>query len=145
MNALPKIDMIEATRLTREGRLGEAMAVLRRALSSGPLSAASSESDGGARRSPAEAAPHFLDMVPPSVGTGDSWTSPQFGETHPAGRPGSMSQGQIPEALRGFLDRMGHFPAARGPDGPPRPAAERAPDRLPDGALFEEHTYAKLG
>ena len=142
MNALPKIDMIEATRLTREGRLGEAMAVLRGALSSGPLSAASSESDGGARRSPAEAAPHFLDMVPPSVGTGDSWTSPQFGETHPAGRPGSMSQGQIPEALRGFLDRMGHFRAARGPDGPPRPAAERAPDRLPDGALFEEHTYA---
>src|ERR1700732_4111426 len=32
MNMPPKIDMAEATRLTREGRLGEAMAVLRRAL-----------------------------------------------------------------------------------------------------------------
>ena len=28
MNAFPKIDMMEATRLTREGRLEEAMAVL---------------------------------------------------------------------------------------------------------------------
>jgi len=54
-----------------------------------------------------------------------------------------MSQGQIPEALRGFLDRMGHFRAARGADGPPRPAAEDVPrSGCRMGALFEEHTYA---
>ena len=36
MNARSKIDMMEATRLTREGRLEDAMAVLRGVLSSTP-------------------------------------------------------------------------------------------------------------
>jgi poly(hydroxyalkanoate) depolymerase family esterase len=42
MNASPKIDMREATRLTRAGRLMEALAVLRGALPGAPSSAASS-------------------------------------------------------------------------------------------------------
>lgn len=42
MNALPKIDMKEATRLTRAGRLKEALAVLRGAPAGAPSSATSS-------------------------------------------------------------------------------------------------------
>ena len=38
MNTQSKIDMIEATRLTRQGRLNEAMAVLLRTLPSGAAS-----------------------------------------------------------------------------------------------------------
>jgi len=38
MNARSKIDMMEATRLTREGRLEEAMAVLRGVLPCAPPS-----------------------------------------------------------------------------------------------------------
>ena len=51
MNARPKIDMMEATRLTREGRLEEAMAVLRGALPG----AASSPAPAAARAMPARA------------------------------------------------------------------------------------------
>ena len=142
MNTLPKIDMIEATRLTREGRLEEAMAVLRGALPDAPSSAAPSKFDGDARQRPAAGTPRIFDMVPPSMGTGDSWTSPQFGETQTAGPLGGMSQPQIPEALRRFLDRMGQLRSARGLDGLVRPAAGRPKAPLPDGARFEERTYA---
>jgi hypothetical protein len=142
MNALPKIDMIEATRLTREGRLEEAMAVLRGELPDAPSSAAPSKFDGDARQRPAGDTPRILDMVPPSMGTGDSWTSPQFGETQTAGPLRSMSQPQIPEALRRFLDRIRQPRSARGLDGLVRPAAGRPQAPLPDGARFEERTYA---
>ncbi len=97
MNAPPMIDMIEATRLTREGRLEEAMAILRGALPSARSSAASSERDTGQK--PAERTQHIIDMVPPSTETGGSWTSPQFRETPSAGRRAGMSRQSIPEAL----------------------------------------------
>src|SRR5208283_2012954 len=45
MNAPNKIDMLTAVRLTREGRLDEAMAALRRSLSVAPLSDAAPEFD----------------------------------------------------------------------------------------------------
>ena len=108
MNGLPKIDMIEATRLTREGRLQEAMAVLRGERPDA-FSPGSPSPRGDAGPSPAADAPRILDMVPPSMGTGDSWTSPQAGETPAADRPEGMSRRQTPEAVRGFLDRMCSF------------------------------------
>ena len=83
MNARPKIDMMEATRLTREGRLAEAMAVLRGALPSAPPSAVPSDVEGTARQRPAGRRPPILDMVPPSAGTGSSWTLPRLSEAHP--------------------------------------------------------------
>jgi hypothetical protein len=36
MNSVPRIDILEATRLTRQGRLEEATALLRAALSTAP-------------------------------------------------------------------------------------------------------------
>jgi hypothetical protein len=48
MSAFQKIDLKEATRLTREGRLEEAMAVLRSALPSAPTPASPSDVKGGA-------------------------------------------------------------------------------------------------
>lgn len=131
MDALPK--MIEATRLTRAGRLKEAMDVLRGALASAPASAAAAAFAGDARQTPAEGTPHSLDMVPPSLENGGSWTSPQFGDTHAAGHP---------VGIREFLDRMGRLRPARGRDGPAWPAARRAPAPLPNGAQFREHIYA---
>jgi poly(hydroxyalkanoate) depolymerase family esterase len=139
MNPPPKIDMIEATRLTREGRLEEAMAVLRGALSSAPSSASPSEFEAHQRL--AGGAPRIIDMVPPSMETGGSWTSPQSSETRAAGRPGGMNQPQIPEALRGFLDRMGRLRPARGLEGLIRPAKGPASAPLPDRAQFDERTY----
>jgi poly(hydroxyalkanoate) depolymerase family esterase len=68
MKAVPKIDMMEVTRLTREGRLGEAMAVLRGAPSAGPHS--------NIARGDSERTAPILDMVPPAARTDGAWTAP---------------------------------------------------------------------
>ena len=109
MNALPKIDTMEALRLTREGRLQEAMAVLCGATSG--TAPSNFEGDGSAR--PAGRTPSILDMVPPRPGTGGAWTAPQFRAPQTSGGPGAMTQPQMPEALRGFMDRMGQLGSGR--------------------------------
>ena len=68
MTALGKIDMTEATRLTRLGRLAEAMAILR-GEAPGKTSARDAGSHAGA------AGPDILDMRPPDR-PGGAWTSP---------------------------------------------------------------------
>ena len=132
MNALPTIDMMEATRLTREGRLAEAMAILRGALAGAP-SAARSDCEG-AGRTPEVRTPPTLDMAPPLLRSGGAWTLPELREAH--------AKSQIPEALRQFLDRIGQPASARGIDGMAGRAGLRVPPPLPDGALFEERAYA---
>jgi poly(hydroxyalkanoate) depolymerase family esterase len=124
MHAFPK--MIEATRLTRAGRLKEAMDLLRGGLASEPQSAAASAGD--ARQSPADDARPTLDMRPPSLANGNSWTSPPTADT-PAGQPAGF---------RKLLDGLGRLrPAAR-----QAPKRHRVPSPLPDGALFGEYLYA---
>jgi poly(hydroxyalkanoate) depolymerase family esterase len=134
MNARSKIDMMEAVRLTREGRLVEAMAALR-----GPLSSTRSSNfvdDAPQRRH----TPPILDMAPPSIATGESWTSPQFGEGGGDRRKGK-SEPQVPAVLRRFLDRFGHLDSTRGLGGLVRPAVSRTPVPVPDDAQFEERNY----
>ena len=53
-----------------------------------------------------------------------------------------MTHPQMPEALRGFMDRIGQLGHVDGIDGLVGPAVGRAPAPLPDGARFEERTYA---
>jgi poly(hydroxyalkanoate) depolymerase family esterase len=48
----------------------------------------------------------------------------------------------MPEALRGFLDRMGQPGSALGADGLVGPIPTRAPAPLPEGARFEEKSFA---
>jgi poly(hydroxyalkanoate) depolymerase family esterase len=141
MNALPMTEMIEATRLTREGRLEEAMAVLRGALRKAPPSTAPSDVEGDAPQSPAGRTSTILDMVPPSAETGGSWT-PRVSDVASASPPGSVSPLRPPEALRGLLDRMGQLGSARGLGGLAGRAVRRPPAALPEGARFEERTYA---
>ncbi len=74
MLAFQKIDMKEATRLTRAGRLKEAMAVLRGTTSEIPNG---SPSAGGGK-----SAPNVLDFVPPTARSGGAWTAK---DDHPAG------------------------------------------------------------
>ncbi len=145
MNAQPNIDMLEATRLTREGRLAEAMALLQGGLS-GAHAATTSSSAGGDEST--HAAGHFrriIDMVPPSAG-GGAWTPPKFDFPHGASHPfgslaGASSQPQVPEALRGFLDRTGQPGSGLGLDGLVGPIPNRAPAPLPEGARFGERNF----
>ena len=110
MNAQPNIDMLEATRLTREGRLAEAMALLQGRLA-GAHSSATSSSSRGDEGKPAAPFSRIIEMTPPSA-KGGAWTPPKFDLPHHASHPlggltGGTAQTQVPEALRGFFDRMG--------------------------------------
>jgi poly(hydroxyalkanoate) depolymerase family esterase len=146
MNAQPNIDMLEATRLTREGRLAEAMALLQGRLAGAHPATTSSSAEGDERN---RAAAHFsriIDMVPPPS-SGGAWTSPKFnfpnmGRAGSDGSAGGLGQSQMPEALRGFLDRMGQPGSLAGFDGLVGPGPARAPAPLPEGARFEERTFA---
>jgi poly(hydroxyalkanoate) depolymerase family esterase len=146
MNAQPNFDMLEATRLTREGRLAEAMALLQGGLA-GAHAATTSSSAGGDESN--RAAGHFrriIDMVPqPSAG--GAWTPPKFdlphGTPNPlAGFAGASGQPQVPEALRGFLDRTGQPGSGVSLDGLVGRGPARAPAPLPESARFEERTFA---
>ncbi|MGZ5906760.1 MAG: extracellular catalytic domain type 1 short-chain-length polyhydroxyalkanoate depolymerase [Reyranella sp.] len=86
----PGVDMMEALRLTRQGRLQEAMAVLRGA---SPVSERSVEPDAGEGTAP------LFDMVPPSGETGSAWTAPPTGA-----RSRATPRGGFPDRLR-TLDR----------------------------------------
>jgi poly(hydroxyalkanoate) depolymerase family esterase len=146
MNAKPTIDMLEATRLTREGRLAEAMAVLRGELPSPNPSTAQSDAGGDASKRPLGHFSRIIDMVPPSSG-GGAWTPPTFDSSHFTPKAfdslaGGSGQPHVPEALRGFLDRMGQPGSALSLDGLVGPIPARAPAPLPEGARFEEKSFA---
>jgi poly(hydroxyalkanoate) depolymerase family esterase len=121
MKPLSQTAMAEATRLTTEGRLDEAMALLRGTISSAPAPAPCSEA--GVERQPAPPrAPEFIDMVPPSPATGAGWTSPLHAAT-------DSSSGT--ERARIF------------PELPLRtPPAARRTTVLPKGARFEQLAFA---
>jgi poly(hydroxyalkanoate) depolymerase family esterase len=85
-------------------------------------------------------------MVPPSSG-GGAWTSPKFNFPNMApdgsdGFAGGLGQPQMPEALRGFLERIGQPGSLGGLDGLVGPVRAREPAPLPEGARFEERTFA---
>lgn len=118
MKPLSQTAMAEATRLTTEGRLDEAMALLRGAISgaSGPVSEASAEPQPARPK-----ARQFIDMVPPSPATGGFWTSP----LHAA--PGT---GSVPDSARIF------------PGFHPRTQPAGCTPVLPEGARFEQLAFA---
>lgn len=121
MKPLSQTAMAEATRLTTEGRLDEAMALLRGAISGAPA-ASSSEADTERQPTPPPGAPQFMDMVPPSPTTGESWTPP---------RDAPVDGGSDKEAARIFPGLHPRTP----------PAGGRA-TILPTGARFEQLAFA---
>jgi poly(hydroxyalkanoate) depolymerase family esterase len=146
MNAHLDINIVEATRLTREGRLTEAMALLQGMSASAHPSPAVDDNVKDARQRPRAPAARILDMVPTSS-AGGAWTSPKF--TFPNAAPNAsngptagLDQAQVPEALRGFLDRMSQPGLTLGFEGLVGRAPTRAPAPLPEGARFEECTFA---
>jgi len=115
----PTVDMMEALRLTRQGKLEEAMAVLRGA----PPAA---EAAPGRATSKAT----VIDMVPPSDQSGSAWTAAPTGEAAPA--PTSVRTAVF-DRLRppdSAAERRGV--GLRGTSSP----------TLPAGATFESHVFA---
>src|SRR4051794_36203638 len=136
MNARSKIDIMEATRLTRAGRLVEAMAVLRGLRPSGRPSDCAADATQGRRT------PSILDVERPSMATGASWTSPQSGEVLFGGRREGIGRPAGCAPLQRLLDGLGDLGSARGLDGLVGDVLGRAPVPVPDGARFEERNYA---
>jgi poly(hydroxyalkanoate) depolymerase family esterase len=135
MNALPKIDMMEVTRLTREGRLDAAMAILRGVPSGMPQS----EFAPKPRVGTIERVPPTLDMAAPRIGTDDAWTWPQINESQSVGRPlGARQPLKSAAALHGFPDVMRRLGSANGLHG----MVQRHAVPVPDGAQFEERNYS---
>ncbi|MDP2358305.1 MAG: PHB depolymerase family esterase [Beijerinckiaceae bacterium] len=140
MKAHLKIDMTEATRLTREGRLHEALAVLRGEVPE-PNKFADDCTCGpkGASKGPSEGAGSLIDMSPPSS-TGGSWTS-QLTDQPTAPPTGNVSSALGRKPLHGLINGLGklgsmpRFPAMG------RSATGRGPVPLPQGAQFADRSY----
>lgn len=126
MYARLKINMVELTRLTRDGRLDEAMAILRRAVPRAP------STNSGESMQPRCEGP-TTGIVQPSTSTGEPWTSPWWGDADRTANSGN--------AL-GPGKRWQQLGSGRWLDGLARPAVNRARITLPDGAQFGEHIFA---
>ena len=73
-----KVDMMEATRLTRQGRLVEALAILRGTATSAPGSETGYNSESKTQPTANERQRTIIDMVSPRD-SGRSWTAPWGG------------------------------------------------------------------
>jgi poly(hydroxyalkanoate) depolymerase family esterase len=128
---MPPIDqsaMAEATRLTREGRLHEAMALIQRSL---PPGSATRAVKAVLRSTEMVPKGDLIDLEPPVPGSGAAWSVPPRPE--PARRPRGPSpdlSSRLDAALRG---------PGRGGAGARQPARE--PDPLPAGARFEQRVH----
>jgi poly(hydroxyalkanoate) depolymerase family esterase len=134
--------MAEVTRLTRAGRLGEAMALLQ----GSPQKSKSPEGQEQRDRKPIRTAlleKQYIDMVPPGSGS-DHWTAPRFNRQY--GTRAALNEGvtqpPAPRAMRGFLDRLGKLGSSPGLHGMPGDRVQDVWASLPDGARFDERTYA---
>ena len=102
----PNVDMMEALRLTRQGRLQEAMAVLHGASPGEPAAGAATEKEQAAT-------PTVLDMVPPSSETGNAWTAPRTGAA--SGAPTRHDEIAVtrPTLRGGWAERLRALNASR--------------------------------
>jgi poly(hydroxyalkanoate) depolymerase family esterase len=131
MNPLKKFEMIEATRLTREGRLKEAMG-----LCLGPFG--SSKFKATSLQSAPEYGTTTLRLLPPRAGFDGARKS--TAERSPDGHAEQRTT-QMPRPFGALHDQMRQLGSGRGLEGLPG-LVVRAPSPVPDGARFEERTYA---
>jgi poly(hydroxyalkanoate) depolymerase family esterase len=139
--------MLAATRFVQAGRLTEATALLQRLLAGepGPGTTPGSTPDARARRKP-----RSIDLAAETIeGTAHeptARTGQVFGTDARSwplgGGTAGVAQPHLPEALRGFLERLDSGGFAPGLDGLAKPFPPRVPDPvMPDGAKFLAGTY----
>jgi poly(hydroxyalkanoate) depolymerase family esterase len=129
MNARLKINMGDVIRLTRDGRLDEALAILRGAIPRVP------STNLGENMQPGSKGP-TIETVPPSWLTGESWTSPKWGDADLLASWGRLN------SLGGVGKRWPQLGLGAGLEGLARPSVNRAPIAVPNGAQFGEHVFA---
>ena len=133
MKPLSQTDMAEATRLTVEGRLDEAVALLRGAIRTTAPPATSSEAEPKRPPAPPPRAPEIVDLVPPSAATGDCWTFPPRAQTESGSKENQSSRTD---------NDVGHQADKELPRTYPRtPRAGTRAIVLPEGARFERRAF----
>ena len=125
MNDKLHLALLEATRLTRAGRLREATALLQVALrgkrAPDPACGSSGTSD-----QPAGRVRPIIDVV----------------TSQPAGPAEGTARPHMPEVLRGFLDRLKRIGSQLGIGGLAKPLPAPAPEVLPEGGGFVAGSYS---
>jgi poly(hydroxyalkanoate) depolymerase family esterase len=143
-------DMLEATRLTRAGRLTEATALLQRVLRSETARNATSDSIWKAADTPPQRVPHIIDVVAKTIEVANPRPSSRTGQAfrtadpslRPAGRAEGTARPHMPGALCSFLDRVKRMGSAPGIGGVAHPSPVREPDVVPDGGQFVTALYS---
>jgi len=138
MNPLFKNAMAEATRLTRDGRLGDAMTAVRRALSRPKPAPSWPVPEEPPAQPPSGPKGPVIDLEPPADGKG-AWAADTPPRSEASWRTGPAQAG-MPDGMRDLLDRLGQAGSLPGFQGRAEPAPPPAP--LPEGARFEERVFA---
>src|SRR5918996_1617317 len=141
-------DMLEATRLTRAGRLTEATALLQRVLRSGTVPDTASGTIGDTADAPAgrvslttQLPPETMEVTDPQPPSRSERASGSGG-SRPAGwTPGTVPP-HLPAALRRFLERVDQIHPEPGMGGLAKPFPTHPPDVVPDGAQFVAGAYS---
>lgn len=144
MNAFLSNHMIEATRLTREGCLPEAFALLRRLLRGEQPAGAATGTPQEPASTLAERLPRTIDVDPETGETSDPIPNPAAftagtrlgSQWRPTDALGKSTLPQMREALRSFLDQIDQGGLAVGFGGRTRGLPARSAETLPDGAQF---------
>ncbi|WP_198370369.1 extracellular catalytic domain type 1 short-chain-length polyhydroxyalkanoate depolymerase [Roseomonas rosulenta] len=137
MNETLPDHMLEATLLTRAGKLTEATALLQSALRGDRLSAKPAAAPGGEAHAAPGRRPRIIDVDPetgeatvPAAAQGSSGPFGKGASPWSIGRRGRAMTPPLPEALRGFLDQI---------DGG---GLSRTSETLPDGAQFVTRSFS---
>ena len=148
MNDALHSDMLEATRLTRAGRLTEATALLQRVLRGGTVPDTASGPTGDAGHALAGGGGRIIDLTPDTVELATPQQSPparQASVTGVGSRPAASGaqavHPHLPEALRGFLDRVKRSHAEPQSGGLAKRSQTLSPDVVPDGGRFLAASY----
>ncbi len=132
-------DMIEATRLTREGRLGEATALLQALFRGEPAANTTGRASHGTAGAPtSQPLPRLLEVEEANPAC-PAPRAPRSGADarrvgQPGGQPGGMAQSRMPPALHGLLGTLKQ-------GGLAGRSAVYAPAPVPNGAQFVAATF----
>src|SRR5918994_5802396 len=148
MNDGLQSEMLEATRLTRAGRLTEATALLQRVLRGATVPDTAAGPTGDAGHALAGGGGRIIDLTPDTVELATPQQSPPAGQasatgvgSRPAASGAQAVHPHLPEALRGFLDRVKRSHAEPQPGGLAKRSQTLSPDVVPDGGRFLAASY----
>jgi poly(hydroxyalkanoate) depolymerase family esterase len=149
MTAILSKDMLEATRLTREGRLTEASALLQRLFHGDAVADTATATPHGTAGTPAGRLPRIIDVDPETGEASDPAPAPAATAARRTAAGQWSADGmskttlpQMPEALRGFLDQMNQGGPGQGLAGLMQRAPATTPDPMPNGARFAAGSFS---